>query len=76
MSEVDRETADRAARGVRPDLLGWGAIAGELGVTEKTARRWERLYGLPVVWFGSYASAYSDRLRACAMSLRRRAAAA
>ena len=72
----DLETDRRAAAGQRPDVVGWKGVADALGVSERTARDWERRFHLPVIWWGSYAAGYSDRLRACAMSLRRREAAA
>lgn len=72
----DQVTDQRALAGQRPDAIGWKAVADALGVSERTARSWERQFKLPVIWWGSYAAAYSDRLRACALSLRRRQHAA
>ena len=63
----DRETDERAGRGIMPDCIGWKAVSYALGVSEKTAREWERSHAIPVVWFGSRAAGYSDRLRACAL---------
>jgi len=72
---LDRETRQRSERGERPDLIGWAAICAELGVTEKTARRWERGEGMPVInWGPTQVAAYSNRLRAWAAKPRRRAA--
>ena len=71
----DPVTDQRAAAGVHPDVVGWKDVARVLGVSERTARDWERRYRLPVIWWGSYAAAYADRLRACTLSLRRRASA-
>lgn len=73
----DRETDERAARGVRPDVERWKGIAEVLGVSERTARAWER-DGMPVVsWGAKFVAAYSDRLLAWAAGQRqqRRAAA-
>lgn len=61
---MDAETVARAKRGERPDLIGWGAIAIELGVHRETARKWARLNAMPVVaWGPTQVGAYSDRLR-------------
>ena len=69
----DRETDERAARGLPPDCVGWKAIGDALGISERWAREWERKFNLPVVYWGARAAGYADRLRACAV--RRRAAA-
>lgn len=68
---MDVETSNRATRGVRPDLIGWKAIADELGVSDETAQSWERQGLIPIVsWGPTQVAAYSDRLRACAMAAR------
>lgn len=60
----DHETAERAARGERPDVIGWPAIARALGVDTRTAMRWEMRFKLPIVRWGTYVAAYGPRLRA------------
>lgn len=75
MSSGDAETDARVARGDRPDAIGWSKIAKALGVNWRTAMDWEKRYRLPIVNYGSYAAAYSDRLRACVMKVRAPAAA-
>ena len=71
----DRITDERSEKGVRPDLIGWTSICAELGVTEKTARRWEQQEGMPVTnWGPTQVAAYGDRLRAWAAKPRRRVA--
>jgi len=67
---ADQMTDDRARRGVKPDLIGWEAIAAELGITRKQAMAWERK-GMPVVsWGPTQVAAYSDRVRAWATTKR------
>ena len=70
----DPVTDQRVSQGQKPDVVGWKSVAHVLGVSERTARDWEERYHLPIVWWGSYAAAYADRLRVCALSLRRRTA--
>ncbi len=58
----DAETVAKARAGVRPDLVGWQAIANALGVSVRTAKRWER-DGLPLANYGSVnVAAYRDRI--------------
>lgn len=62
-----------ATRVVRPDLIGWEAIAAHLGVKVATARRWHR-QGMPVFsWGPTQVAAYGDKIVAWAMSARRAA---
>ena len=73
---VDEETLARAKRGVRPDLIGWKAMANELDVSEDTVQALERDRLIQVVgWGRTQVAAYSDRLRACAMAAREKARA-
>lgn len=68
----DRETDERASRGDRPSVVGWKAIADELGVTERTARAWES-DGMPIIsWGPKQVAAYADRIRAWSARRRRR----
>lgn len=64
----DHETAERAARGERPDCIGWPAIARALGVDVRTAMRWYHRFGLPLLRWGTFTAAYQSRLRAVLMA--------
>lgn len=67
---MDAETKRRAREGIEPDLIGWHAIASELGLSERQARAWGTA-GLPLVsWGPKQVAAYTDRIRAWAMTRR------
>lgn len=72
----DRVTDERATAGVCPDLVGWKDIVEAIGhgVTVRTAQRWATAKVIPVVSYGGRVAAWGDRVRACLMSLRTRAA--
>ncbi|RJX35650.1 MAG: helix-turn-helix domain-containing protein [Desulfarculus sp.] len=47
-------------------LSGWTAIAVELGVCERTVRRWHQRYGLPVEFLGNNPTTTRAKLQAWA----------
>ena len=65
MTVTDKDTVERAKRGIKPDCIGWQQIADALGLrSAKTARDWERRYGMPIInWGPNQVAAYADRLR-------------
>jgi hypothetical protein len=72
---MDEATEARAKQGVRPDAIGWKAIAEALGVSRAQAQRWQA-HGLPVINYGpTQVAGYVDRLLAWATSCRPRRAA-
>ena len=76
MGSGDAETDRRAAAGMRPDVQRWKGLADVLGVSERTARAWER-EGMPVISYGpKFVAAYADRLLAWIATRSRRRAAA
>lgn len=72
----DRVTDERALAGEKPTCFGWKQIAAAAGhdVTVRTVQRWESAGIIPVVSYGGRVAAYADRIRACLMALRTRAA--